>query len=315
MTRKVSCYLCGGTDLRHVTGRVRFGKKADVYSCNKCDLLFLDQGSYEFPKDFYEGEYHQTYLTHVEPSAFDPRSYYEKMLKTTKIWGDRFGRMLNGDEVVLDLGCSTGHFMTHIKDKVKAVYGHDLNKKETEFCRDTLGYDVSDAPLETRFKNGTFDYITMIFVLEHIADPKAFFSSVKLLLKPTGKFIILVPSASDPLLNLYDINEFKEFYYGIEHLFYYTPKTAKELFNQAGLNSKIELMQEYTIANHLRWSYRKGPSNVVASREGTPDISLSPDVPLDKWAALWGSIDQVYKAFLAEQGYGDRLWCTVGLEG
>ncbi|GAG50101.1 unnamed protein product, partial [marine sediment metagenome] len=223
MAKEAICPLCEGNNLRLITDKARFGRKADVYKCQDCGLTFLDQNSFDFPEDFYEKEYHQTYITHVEPEALNPQAYYEKMKKATRIWADKFAKMLSGQEVVLDIGCSTGHFIDLVKDKTKKIYGHELNVKETEFCRNVLKLDVSNQPLENRFKEESFDYITMIYVLEHIAKPKEFLRSVKKLLKPDGKLIVLVPNEQDALVNLYDIPQFRSFYYCIEHLFYYNP--------------------------------------------------------------------------------------------
>ena len=133
MSRKIKCPLCNNANQFLLTNNVRFGNKADVYRCADCDLTFLDQGSFNFNKDFYEKEYHQTYITHVEPDAFNPQLYYEKMKKTTKVWADKFCSILKGEEVVLDIGCSTGHFMELVKDRTKEIYGHELNLKEIDF--------------------------------------------------------------------------------------------------------------------------------------------------------------------------------------
>jgi len=271
----------------------------------------LDQNSFTFPKDFYEKEYHQTYLTHVEPDALNPQVFYEKMKKSTKRWADKFKGMLKGDETVLDIGCSTGHFMDLVKDKTKKIYGYDVNQKEVNFCKNVLKLDVSTEPLKNRFKEGTFDYITMIYVLEHIANPEDFLESVKRFLKPNGKMVILVPNGDDALVNLYDIPEFKSFYYSIEHLFYYTPKTIELLFEKAGLKAEIEVFQEYPIINHLNWAYRRKPSDTLQSRRDIPDVSLANKAPLDEWAGLWNTVDKYYKEFLKNHGFSDRIWCTV----
>ena len=202
----VKCPLCGAMVIGKVTSEVRFGLKANVYRCNECTLSFLDQDSFQYPNDFYEAEYHQTYLTHVEPAAFDPKAYYDKMLKATAPWAERFRALLTGKERVLDVGCSTGHFIELIKDKCAEVYGHDLNVKEVEFARDVLGLKVDNAELNQRFEEGTFDYITMIYVLEHIADPQSFLAYLRKFLKPGGKMVILCllytsPSPRDGLLS------------------------------------------------------------------------------------------------------------------
>jgi SAM-dependent methyltransferase len=308
----LQCPLCAGKKHTLITDQIRFGKRANVVKCLTCSLVYLDQESFTLPKDFYEGEYHQTYLTHVEPSSLDPHAYHEKMLKATKPWAEKIGELLTGNETVLDFGCSTGHIMTLMKERVKEIYGLEINKKEVEFCRDTLGLDVSDEPLHRRYKEGTFDYILMIFVLEHIAKPIDLLSSLKKFLKPEGKFVILVPNIFDPLLNLYDIPEFAGFYYCIEHLFYYSPLTIQRLFDLSGLTGHIETVQEYPITNHLNWGYRKRPTDVLASRQNIPDVPLINIKTIPEWEGFWKETDLRYKSFLQSQGFGDRIWCVVG---
>lgn len=299
-------------ELSLIAEKVRFGRSADVYRCGECALVFLDQGSFTFPADFYEKEYHQTYLTHIEPEALNPQLYYEKMKKATRLWAGKFAMELKGDETVLDLGCSTGHFLDMIKDKAEKVYGHDLSVREVEFCRNVLNLDVSDMPLNERFEARSFDYITMIFVLEHIATPLEFLKMLKTFLKPGGKLVIVIPNIQDALVSFYDISEFTAFYYCIEHLYYYSPKTLTALLNKAGFKvDSIEVVQEYPVANHINWAYKRTPSDTLAARDGLPDIPLAASAPLDKWKALWENIDLQYQGFLKDNGYGDRIWCIA----
>jgi SAM-dependent methyltransferase len=312
--KDLQCSFCGSGSLSSIANQVRFGHKADVYKCRECALVFLDQQSYKFPVDFYEKDYHQTYITHVEPDAFNPEAYYEKMKKANKQWADKFSAMLTGREAVLDVGCSTGHFIDLVKDKTREIYGHELNRKEIDFCRNVLKLDVLDQPLKTRFKAGTFDYITLIYVLEHIAEPKEFLASLAKLLKPTGKFVILVPNVQDALVNFYNIPEFLSFYYCIEHLYYYSPQTIKLLFDKLNLAGSIEAIQEYPIANHLNWAYLRAPSDTLASRLGVPNIPLQEQAPMEAWRALWQQCNRLYQTFLKENGYGDRIWCVMGPE-
>lgn len=305
------CPICSSNEHMLITDRVRFDNKADVLKCRECSLIYLDQGSFTLPADFYEGDYHQTYITHVEPSAFDPASYYQKMLQVTRPWSERIKKVLTGRETVLDFGCSTGHLLTQIQGNAKKVMGHELNKKEVEFCRDKLGLDVSDTPLEERFSEGTFDLITMVFVLEHIAEPVDLLMDLKKFLKPGGSFIILVPNAQDALLSFYNIPEFASFYFCVEHLFYYTPETIKRLFALAGLDGDIETLQEYPIGNHLNWGYYKKPSDTLTSRGVMPNIPLADDAHLLEWKGFWRIVDDEYRKLLDKLGFGDRLWCSI----
>jgi len=310
---KVQCPLCEGENNAFITNEIRFENKADVYRCQDCGLTYLDQNSFEYPKNFYSDQYHQTYLTHVEPDALNPEKYFEKMKKSTQKWADKFCDMLKGDETVLDFGCSTGHFMDLVKHKTGKIYGHDLSTKEVEFSR-SIGLDVSDQPLEERFDEGTFDYITMIYVLEHIAEPKSFLQFIKKFLKPDGKLVILVPNVQDALVNFYNIPEFMKFYYCMEHLFYYDHKTLKQLFDQVDMTTNIETIQEYPITNHLNWAYTRKPSDVIASRRGAPNVELVGDTPEQAWNELWSRFNEMYHEFLKSNGYGDRVWCVAGLK-
>jgi len=311
MSKDVNCPICNLENVQFITRDLRFDKKGDIYRCLDCELVFLDQNSFQLPAGFYEKEYHQSYLTHVEPDALDPSAYFEKMLKVSAPWANRFIEMLSGNETILDMGCSTGHFIHLIKNKAGAVYGHDLSVKEVAFCKELQGLDVSNQPLEERFKPGTFDYITLIFVLEHISEPVAFLQYLKTFLKPGGKILIVVPNINDPLVSFYDIPEFQSFYYCIEHLFYFNQKSISILFEKAGLSGTVLQVQEYPLANHLHWIYRRRPSNTLTARKGAPDVSAGKDDEADSWQQLWQKMDEVYREFLIEKGYADRLWCLI----
>lgn len=307
----VRCPLCFDDDTRFITGSVRFNNKADIYSCNKCSLLFLDQNSYTLPDDFYETDYHQTYLAHIEPSLLNPSEYFDKMVKATRPWSDRINAILTGKETLLDFGCSTGHLLYNIKERCGQAYGHELSRREVEFCRNVKELDVSSEPLDSRFPEEFFDYITMIFVLEHIAKPQELLSYLKKFLKPDGKLLILVPNAQDPLVSFYDIPEFRSFYFCVEHLFYYNPQTIQQLFAQAGLTASIETIQEYPVANHLNWIYRQRPSDTLKARQGVPDIAIRNDGLAPAWGSFWADVNERYQEFLKAHGYGDRIWCEV----
>lgn len=312
MPNNIVCPLCSSGEQEKIASRVRFEKEADVYRCCGCGLTYLDQNSFDFPEDFYRSEYHQTYLTHVEPDALNPKLYYEKMLKSTAPWAERIRAMLSGKERVLDVGCSTGHVITALKDKTATIHGHDLNEREVAFCREELGLDVSSTPLEERFEPGSLDLVILLYVLEHIADPVAFLVHLKRFLKPGGKMVILVPNVRDPLVSLYDIPEFRSFYYCIEHLFYYDADTLGRVFREAGLEGTIRTLQEYPLANHLNWNFLRKPSDTLAARNGLPSIELMENAPSEQWVDLWSRFNDLYRDFLAENGYGDRLWCVVG---
>jgi len=314
LAEKKPCVICEGRDFELLQNEVRFGKKADVLHCHGCGLIFLDQASFSMPEDFYEKEYHQTYLAHVEPSVLDPQKYYEKMLKVTAPWSKKLRASLGKEDCVLDLGCSTGHLMSQLKDDVGSIHGHDLNEKETKFAREVLGLDVDSIPLTERFDKGSFDAITMIFVFEHIAEPMNFLNYIKPFLKKNGKVFMLVPNIKDPLVSLYDLPEFRKFYFCIEHLFYYSLQTLQAVCSKAGYRVRVECIQEYPVINHLNWIYKNQPMDVIASRSTFPHVSLlNANAQEEHLRAFWASVNENYQAFLSNQGHGDRIWAELSL--
>jgi SAM-dependent methyltransferase len=306
-----ACPLCGSSDTELLTNRLRFGRVADVRRCHSCSLVFLDQSSFQFPAGFYEAEYHQTYLTHVDPDMLDPARHFEKMRSATRPWIERVRDMLSGGEAVLDVGCSTGHLLDGIRDRAAKLCGHELSRKEVAFCRDVLRLDVADVPLEERFEAETFDLITLIFVLEHIGDPVVFLANLKRYLKPGGRLVIVVPNVLDPLLAFYRIPQFAEFYYCIEHLFYYSPRTLGRVLEQAGFAGTPEAVQEYPITNHLNWAYRQRPAETLAARRLVPDVELADEKMMGDWEAFWKGVDVQYGQFMMQAGYSDRVWCIA----
>ncbi len=308
---KIVCPICEGADTELLSNQLRFGRVADVRRCVSCSLVFLDQTSFQFPSDFYEAEYHQTYLTHIDPDMLDPAKHFEKMRLAARPWIERVRDMLVGGESVLDVGCSTGHLLDGIRDRAGKLCGHELSRKEVAFCKDVLHLDVADVPLEARFEPGTFDLISLIFVLEHIGDPVAFLVNLKRYLKPGGRLVIVVPNVLDPLLAFYRIPHFAEFYYCIEHLFYYSPCTLGAVLEKAGLVGVPTGVQEYPITNHLNWAYRQRPAETLAARRLVPDVDIDDEKMLGDWETFWKGVDGQYAQFMMQAGYSDRVWCVA----
>jgi SAM-dependent methyltransferase len=152
----------------------------------------------------------------------------------------------------------------------------------------------------------------LMFVLEHIGEPVPFLTQLKRFLKPGGKFIIVVPNVNDALVQFYDIPVFRQFYFCIEHLFYYSPKTIGDLFAKTGLSGSIEPVQEYPVTNHLNWAYRQKPAETLAARRIVPDVPLLDAAQIPGLEKFWEQVNAAYRDYLLGQGFGDRVWCEVG---
>jgi SAM-dependent methyltransferase len=98
---------------------------------------------------------------------------------------------------VLDVGCSTGAFLSRLKQQFEADY-------------EVLGIDVAGPALDHAERKGVpvtresfltfqcpdnrFDAVTFWAVLEHLPNPGAFLARAATVLKPGGVCIVLVPN-------------------------------------------------------------------------------------------------------------------------
>jgi len=315
------CPICGSSNVILVKSGLRFGKEGEIYKCSMCGIVYLDPSSYKKAENFYEEEYHGGYFSKIDKDVVDCEKYFKKMIEPTKIWSSRifldvlddFLDVLddNADMNILDIGCSVGNLIENLKignfiGCDNKIYGTEINKREVEFCK-SKGFDVSDEPLEDRFNEKYFDVITMLFVLEHIERPVEFLRHVKKFLKDNGKLVIVVPNLDDPLLTIYDNEEFFKFYFCKEHLYYYTCQTIKYVLSKAGFNCVVKAAQEYPLKNHLDWHYRGKAGEIDASR----DIDLMGCKELHHF---WEEVDSKYRNILWNKGLTDRLFIVAEKE-
>jgi len=92
-----------------------------------------------------------------------------------------------------DLGCRFDHhFLTRVRGRAEQCWGLDVTvEKGVDGNIALLNADIT-RPLP--FEDGYLDQITILAVLEHIADPKAVLSEVRRCLAPGGRLIVTTPT-------------------------------------------------------------------------------------------------------------------------
>jgi SAM-dependent methyltransferase len=93
---------------------------------------------------------------------------------------------------LLDVGCATGAFLRTASPFFQ-VQGIELNSETAAIARHN-GFDVTTGRLEDLTPEPRFDVITMLQVIEHIADPAALLRHAKSLLRPSGIIYINTPA-------------------------------------------------------------------------------------------------------------------------
>ncbi|MFC1844607.1 methyltransferase domain-containing protein [Thermodesulfobacteriota bacterium] len=115
-------------------------------------------------------------------------------------------RYIDRGEQLLDIGCGDGYFIK--RSKCKKRYGLDK----------LLGDEVTSA---LDFPDAFFDYVTMLAVIEHIAEPLPLLIEICRVLKPRGRFVFTTPQKqADFFLRLYakNIDEEHETYFDLKRV-------------------------------------------------------------------------------------------------
>ncbi len=128
---------------------------------------------------------------------------------------------------VLDVGCSTGAFLFHLKALGGyQVTGLDVAGATLDYA-ESRGLEVVRTPfLEWTGGGRSFDAVTFWAVLEHVLAPKGFLEQAARLLRPGGWCFALVPNFTSLSVRLLGP---KYRYVTPEHLNYFTAATLKAL--------------------------------------------------------------------------------------
>ena len=112
---------------------------------------------------------------------------------------------------ILDIGSADGMFTNVIakRSNAKQVIGIDVLKSSVDWANKhwkankNLKFKVGDAH-KLNFKDGEFDAVFALEVLEHVKDPKIVLKEIKRVLKKNGYAIFLVPTDSFMFKTLWD---------------------------------------------------------------------------------------------------------------
>lgn len=146
--------------------------------------------------------------------------------KENEAWNKLF-ELFGERSSVLDVGCSSGHFgQALIRDKQCKVVGVDINEADLKIAAKHLSKAVKkDIERDDLGDLGSFDYILMADIIEHVIDPVKVLKKIKKLLKPGGKLVFSVPNMAN-IINRIELlgGRFEYTEYGLldeTHLHYY----------------------------------------------------------------------------------------------
>jgi SAM-dependent methyltransferase len=102
---------------------------------------------------------------------------------------------------LLDVGCSLGMFLEAARERGFSVEGVELSLNAVRHATALLGLPVRHGTvLEAGLPAGTYDAVTMLNVLAHLAEPGPTLCDTFRLLRPGGVLALEVPNATFNLL-------------------------------------------------------------------------------------------------------------------
>jgi len=151
-------------------------------------------------------------------------------------------KLIGGNKRVLDIGCSSGHLIKAIREKLGGVVdGIEVNAKKAKLAakiaRKVYVGSVEDPELIDQL-SGTYDVLLFLDVLEHLNDPLSVLKKIRHLLVDDGCLIASVPNIANWRMRLSLLmGRFEYQEAGLldkSHLRFFTLKSLKEMFNEAG---------------------------------------------------------------------------------
>jgi len=243
------CLLCRSTALRPLKGYERCA----LVRCRECGFVFVQWiATPSELKDHYTRTYEDNTEGYEWLSPVTSKRFNE--------WLDRFEsfRRLNR---ILDVGCGVGHFLKHAKDRCWEAYGTEYPDNAVETCR-AKGITMHSGPLDAaNYAPASFDVITWLGVIEHIANPGEDLSKMSLLLRPGGILYITTPNF-DALSRLLLRGRWNVITYP-EHLSYYTASTLTRLLERDGFRKRTIEATGFSVSR-LAASLKEQPVKYVS---------------------------------------------------
>lgn len=279
------CPLCSRATHKVITNKLRRGA-GTVHYCASCDHGFLTENIIKDAKTYYDEEYRSTYSHNAVSSRTDAEEIFNIYSQFQNQRLNVISPQLRPDHKLLEVGASAGQFIFHVRDKVDCVHAIELDTECCEFLRREIGIDCESNYLErSKYFHERYDIVCSFQVLEHVEDPVEFIRNLKRVMAPGAKAFIEVPNLRDPLLSVWDIPNYKSFYYHTAHLQYFTEASLLKVAGLAGFSpekSGVVFTQDYNLLNHLHWIMNDQPQSDCLV--GLSEVKLQGhDSKIDKW--------------------------------
>ena len=232
------CPVCFSKDLKlalpthdHSVSKEDF----QLHDCQACGFRFTQH--IPVPEEI--GRYYKSedYISHSDTKEGLVNKLYHFVRDFMLERKFKLVNQLSNHKSLLDIGCGTGYFANHVKNKGYRVEAVEVDADARAFAKKNFNLDIqpTDALFNNKLK-APFGTITMWHVLEHVHDLDAYFKTISQLLEDDGHLVIAVPNHTS-----YDGTYYKDYWAAYDvprHLWHFSPSTMQKLAERNGFKIK-----------------------------------------------------------------------------
>lgn len=244
------CPLCGSDASEPVFETIR--------KCEVCELNFVNPlGHYRGENEtveYFLNDYLPLHESNRENSLAERRAHLAMIRR-------RYS--LPARPRLLDVGCALGFMLQEAKSAGWDAVGVETSDFAAQYARERTGCPVYTGTLqEARLESESFDVITLMDVIEHVAEPRPLIDEIHRVLRPKGVIFLVTPNFDSLFVRIYGSKA-----YGIgpeEHVVYFQPGTIERLLQRSGFRRIVTLTRDL-YAENLRRLLGRGESNAQAN--------------------------------------------------
>lgn len=198
----------------------RFDRYGQIVQCKNCGLVYTNPrlSTFSLKKGYAETK-DQEYIQEDASrgiNAFLSLSTIKKFVKEGKM---------------LDIGCATGFFLNVGRTDFEVI-GLELSPWAADFARTKFKLKIiTEDLISADLENESFDIVTLIDVIEHLADPINTLKEINRILKPSGVVYLLTPNIDSISAKI-----MRGKWWGLRpaHLYYFSPYTITQMLKKNG---------------------------------------------------------------------------------
>lgn len=255
--REENCKVCNGVDFKSLgfrggdAHRDGLGVKCQIVKCKNCHTIFPNPMPYPSGKDVRYSDV-ETYFNEVMRIDHDERIAFgtELLTEAESLLGFR-GKYL-------DVGCGRGEIVKAAANLGWNANGCDISEEYVKYAKKDNQVNVFVGTVEElQFEENSFDFITLIEVVEHLYNPLNTINELHRIMKKDGVIYLSTPneeSIYQTFGNLYYKSQGKDWVvnlcptWNLYHVLGFSPRSLKYLLENNGFKVEKTVVYPGTLA-------------------------------------------------------------------